>query len=115
MKGPGSGQPSGGRQMTSGARKSSHASMSPAFQVSREAHTTSTFSSDIAHAVSREDGCFRCKAARSPTLDRAIDLLDRLHLYETEGHRFESCRARCRISTKPHHHAEDGVFAHSIT
>src|SRR3954449_6789017 len=29
-------------------------------------------------------------------------------VYETEGHRFESCRARSRIATKPHHHAEEG-------
>ena len=51
--GPGSGQSSVGRQITSGARKLVHASMSPAFHASTWALTTSTFSCDIARAVSR--------------------------------------------------------------
>ena len=51
--GPGSGQPSGPRQMIPGSNSSRNASMSPAFHTSNPRRTTSTFSCDIARAVSR--------------------------------------------------------------
>ena len=37
---------------------------------------------------------FPCKAATSAVRAKAFGQRDRLEIYETEGHRFESCRAR---------------------
>ena len=51
-KGPGSGQPSGGRAMASGWYSSRRASMSSAFHASKEAFTISTFCCDIAYSDS---------------------------------------------------------------
>ena len=60
------------------------------------------------------DRCFPCKAAL--LFAGSSDFVDDTdgEATKTEGHRFESCRARSPAATK-RHHAEDGAFTHSLT